>query len=250
MLIRPTADQTFECVTQEHHAVVSGMLAHAWVGSLEGGRLDPLWVQAIGLHDNPWRASDAEPSLDEERGLPHDFITYPMDDKIALYRRGLDALEEVHPFVAHLVSRHYTTFSGTRDLERLNRPERERRARLEGLIDPARLDGSDQALAWIKFFDIFSLHLCLTGPRTQQDAIPRWLTDPDRWSTAPDGTELELRWRDDTTLSVEPWPFVAQELSCELYLRVLDERIDEPQALQSVWDAASVQMRSVRLENA
>jgi hypothetical protein len=245
MLIRPTNDQTFECVTQEHHAVISGVLAAAWQAS----QLDPLWVQAIGLHDNPWRASDAHPSFNDERGLPHDFITFPMDQKIALYRTGLDQLEEVHPFVAHLVSRHYTTFSGTRDNEELNGPERARRERLEALIDPMRLEASDDALAWVKFFDIFSLHLCLTGPRAIQKSTPRWLTDPDKWSTAPDGTEFRLRWTDDATLSVAPWPFVGEEIGCELYTRVFDERIDDDEALQRVWNEAALQTRPIVLRS-
>jgi hypothetical protein len=253
MLIRPTTDQTFECITQEHHAVVSGLLAAAWDtsrlerDSVGNGRLDPLWIQAIGLHDNPWRASDARPIFNEERGLPHDFITFPMNQKIAMYREGIDALEEVHPFVAHLVSRHYTTFSGTRDVDELNLPERERRERLEKIVAPARLASSDEALEWVKFFDIFSLHLCLTGPRARQGSIPRWLTEPDKWSTAPDGTELKLSWRDDTTLSVAPWPFVGEELSCELYMRVLDERIDEPKGLKQAWSEAELQTRPLQL---
>lgn len=244
MLIRPTTDSTFECITQEHHAVVSGLLAAAWAES----RLDPLLVQAIGLHDNPWRPSDAEPLYNEERGLPHDFITFPMDQKIALYRQGIDQLEEVHPWIAHLVSRHYTTFSGTRDVEELQVPEEMRRQRLEQVITSARLEASDEALRWVKFFDIFSLHLCLTGPRAKQGAIPRWLSDPDKWSTAPDGTELELRWSDESTLSVTPWPFEGTGLGCELYVRVLDSPHESAGALQQVWNEAQLETRPLRLQ--
>lgn len=245
MLIRPTSDATFECVTQEHHAIVSGLLAAAW----EPSRLDPLLVQAIGLHDTPWREADANPRFNPERGLPHDFITYPMDDKIALYRRGLDALEEMHPWVAHLVSRHYTTFSGTRDADDLTGPEEARRERLEELIDDWRLAASDEALRWVKFFDIFSLHLCLTGPRTQEGSIPRWLTGPDKWSTAPDGTELRLRWADDTTLRVDPWPFAGPELACELYVRVLEGRFESADEMQRGWEDARAGRRDVRMKS-
>ncbi|QDG53549.1 DUF3891 family protein [Persicimonas caeni] len=245
MLIRPTSDSTFECITQEHHAVLSGLLAGAWKPT----RLDPLLVQAIGVHDNPWREADAQPLFNDDRGLPHDFITYPMEEKIALYRHGLDALEEVHPWIAHLVSRHYTTFSGTRDVDTLVGPERARRERLEGLIADWRLDASDEALRWVKFFDIFSLHLCLTGPRTQTDSIPRWLTDPDKWSTAPDGTELKLRWESDATLTVDPWPFAEPELDCGLYVRVLEGRAENAEEMERAWREAEVGRRGVRLQS-
>lgn len=243
MLIRPTTASTFECITQEHHAVISGVLASAWAKT----RLDPLLVQAIGLHDTPWRLSDADPLYNEERGLPHDFITFPMEKKIALYREGIDQLEEVHPWIAHLVSRHYTTFSGTRDIEELQAPEEKRRARLEEIIADARLESSDEALRWIKFFDIFSLHLCLTGPFARKEAIPRWLTNPDKWSTAPDGTELELRWADDTTLMVDPWPFSGSALSCELYIRDLSQRLDRPDTLQNTWNRLETRLRPAHL---
>jgi hypothetical protein len=244
MLIRPTVDATYECITQEHHAVLSGMLAAAWRPT----RLDPLLVQAIGMHDTPWREADADPRLDPERGLPHDFITFPMDDKIALYRRGIDALEAVHPWIAYLVSKHYTTFSGTRDVARLQEPEQRRRARLEGLLPQARVDAADDALAWIKLFDIFSLHLCLTGPRAQPAAIPRWLSDPDKWSTAPDGTPMTLRWSDDATLTVEPWPFVDDDLAIDLYHRRLEGTSEDATTLEKTWNLSHIQSRTLTLK--
>lgn len=243
MLIRATDDATFECFNQEHHALLSGILAGAWRPS----RLDPLLVQTIGLHDNPWRDADATPRFDAERGLPHDFITYPMGDKIALYRRGIDQLESVHPWLAYMVSRHYTTFSGTRDLDELQQPEAARRRRLEARIDQRLLDGADEALRWIKFFDIFSLHLCLTGPRAAGEAIPRWLRDPDAWTTAPDGTEFELRWDDEHTLAVRPWPFVEDSMELESYFRALDRRAQTPDECHQMWRDADVHCRHLEL---
>ncbi len=244
MLIRATKDSSFECILQEHHAVLSGTLAAAWGAS----RLDPLLVQAIGLHDNPWRAADANPQLDAERGLPHDFITYPMRDKIELYRTGIDALEAVHPWIAHLVSRHYTTFSGTRDIQELQEPEQARRKRLAAALPAHRLDAAKEALAWVKFFDIFSLHLCLTGPAAKPATIPRWLADPDAWSTAPDDTTVQLRWHDDTTLHVEPWPFADPELALELYYRRLDGRSEGPKDFLERWEHAPLCRRTVTIE--
>src|SRR5690554_6068293 len=115
MLIRPTIDQSFECIPQEQHALISGVLAGAWAPS----RLDPLWVHMICMHDTPWRPADIAPQWNPERGLPHDFITYPMDEKIAHYRSGIDALELVHPWLALMVSRHYSAFAGPESLHTL-----------------------------------------------------------------------------------------------------------------------------------
>jgi hypothetical protein len=254
MLIRLTTNQTFECILQEQHALLSGVLAGAWAKS----RLDPLLVQIIGMHDNPWRAADAKPLFNADRGLPHDFITYPMEPKIALYRRGIDALEVVHPWLAYMVSRHYTTFAGTRSVEALQTPERARRERLESMLDANQIATSDRALKWIKFFDIFSLYICLTGPNADVDAIPGWLKDPDAWSTAPDSTELKLRWKDDTALHVEGWPFEGElskrglsesdTLRIILYPLILDRTAQSQNEFDSIWRAAPIEPRAVILK--
>lgn len=216
MLIRKTKDGGHECVSQEQHALQSGVLAAAWKPT----RLPPLLVMTIGLHDTPWRDADRQPLVDEATGMPHDFLNYPTAEKLALYRAGIDALEEVHPWVAYMVSRHYTTFAGTVNLAELQATETARRTRLEQLLPDELLASSDEALAWIKFFDVFSLHLCLTGPAADESAIPGWLRDSSKWSTAPDGTTLALEWRDDATLAVDPWPF-HEDPNISLYVRRL-----------------------------
>lgn len=243
MLIRHTTDETFEVTPQEHHAMLSGMLAQAWAQC----HLHPALSSAITLHDAPWRDVDAEPLFNPETGLPHDFIDYPMDEKISFYRRGIDHLERVHPYVAYMVSLHYTTFAGTKGVERLQAPERERRERLEARLDESFASGAERALEWVKFFDVFSLHLCLTGPRAVDEAIPRWLRDSSAWSTAPDGTDLTLGWSDARTLEVSPWPFDKAELTFDLHHRVLRQRADNPDALRSSWDEADLSRRPLRL---
>ena len=241
MLIRKTIDDRFECITQEQHAFASGLLAAAW----QRTRLDPHLVQVIGVHDTPWRRADQGLLFDEATGLPHDFITYPMDQKVHMYSEGLDEIEEIDPLAAYLVSLHYTTFSGTRDHEPLTRPEQARRERLERFVgDDVDVD---DALGWIKFFDILSLYLCLTGPRAEPGSIPRWL-DGDGWQTSPDGAELALEWRDDRTLSLQAWPFVEDELRVPLRMRVFDSRFSNASDMRRAWSACEPTQRSLLLQ--
>lgn len=242
MLIRKTEEGGYECVTQAQHAVQSGVLAAAWCVT----PLPPLLVLTIGLHDAPWGEADARPVLNGETGLPHDFLDYPKGAKFALYGDGIDALEAVHPWVAYMVSKHYTTFAGTKGADELTAPEAARRARLESLLPPELVDGADEALAWIKFFDTFSLHLCLTGPGADADAIPVWLRDPGSWSSAPDGTSLRVSWRDDVTVEVDPWPF-ARAPDVSLYLRRLGARVETQDELNVVWGEAAPKRRDLRL---
>lgn len=244
MLIRATEDGTFECIAQEHHALLSGVLAGAWMPT----SIDSTLVQAIGLHDNPWRSADREPLFDAETGLPNDFVDYPMEAKIELYREGIDELEAVHPWVAYLVSRHYTTFAGTRDETRLTEPEAERRRRLEERVARADLEASDEALAWMKYFDVLSLYLGLAGPAAVEASIPPWLSEPSDWAEAPDGTPLELEWADDSTVELAPWPFSSGALGFELEFRRLEGRFDDEESFRDAWAEAEWGRRAVKFE--
>ncbi len=243
MLVRPTIDDTFECITQEHHALVSGLLASAWLPT----RLPPLLVQVIGWHDNPWRPIDRDPDYHPDTGLPHDFVSYPMELKLECYREGLDDLESVHPWMAYMISRHYTAFAGTRELEEFNEHEARRRERLADRIAPELIDYADEALEWVQFFDVLSLYLGLAGPRSTPDALPRWLEDPNDWSLAPDETELELTWEDDATLAVEPWPFARETVTLDLHLRRLTRRADDEDDLETLWKKADLDVRPMTL---
>ncbi len=243
MLVRPTHHSRVECLIQRHHALLSGMLANAWAKS----HIHPLLVAAITQHDAPWRKPDAAPTFNPDSGLPYDFVDYPPDDKIDFYRDGLDELERVDPYIAYMVSLHYTTFSGTRDHEAFTRSERERRERLESRLAPALVSGAEKALEWLKFFDVFSLHLCLTGPETVASSIPPWLDDADAWSASPDGTDLQLRWAEETTLQVAPWPFDKAVLSFDLHYRDLGGRVDSAAEFDRAWEEAEPGRRTVEL---
>lgn len=243
MLVRTTTEGAAQCILQEHHAFLSGVLAGAWLPTA----LDPELVQIVGLHDNPWRPVDRAPSLDPETGWPVDFLDLPTDDKVDFYRRGIDALEAIHPWAAYLVSLHYTTFAGTRDVEALTQPEAERRERLEGRLPDSFVEASARAVEWLKYFDIWSLYVCLAGPRSDASAVPVWLDDPADWAEAPDGTPLEMAWRDETTLALEPWPFRTEQLTLHVEHRRLSEPASSEASLSEAWSEAPVETRPVVL---
>ena len=244
MLIRTRGDDSHaECVMQAHHAVLSGVLAGAWRPT----RLPSLVVQAIGLHDDPWRTVDESPSVDPDRGWPRDFLSTPIETKLDFYATGIDRLEAVHPFVAYLVSRHYTTFAGTRDVDRLCEPEAERRDRLESRLTASQLAIADDAVAWMKYFDVWSLYLCLAGPDGDDASVPPWLASTDQWLEAPDGTTPSIHWRDDTTLVIEPTVFGEPPLGCPIEFRYLDSPASDQRALTEAWADAPLRTRTLEL---
>ncbi len=242
MLIRQTTADDFECVYQEHHALLSGVLAAAWVPT----RIDPRWIQAAGLHDTPWRRADEAPIFNEETGLLHDFLTYPEQEKLKFYREGIDELENIDPFTAYVVSRRYASFARSADGNWFQEHEKGRQQRLVSMLGEVEQEELDEALAWVNFFDTFSIYLCLAGPKADQETTPRWLVPPS-WSTAPDATELEFEWLDDETLKLTPWPFGSSQVSTRIHFRHLAERVARADEMQRRWADAPRGMRDLLL---
>lgn len=238
MLIRHTTEGFFQCISQRQHAVLSGWLAAQW-----STPLDPLLLAAITMHDDPWLTADLEPTLDPESGLPYSFVSYPTPEKIAFYRQGMDVLEDVDPYIALLVSLHYTTFSGTRDLAELQVPEAKRRSRLEDYLGPDAASADSDDLKWLRFFDLLSLVVCLTGPSTQPNSTPGWLEASAASVQAPDGTQLSLTWRNDQHVLITPWPFRVASLRYQLHLRRLVGRARNATEFEHLWEDARLTSR-------
>jgi hypothetical protein len=242
MLIRRNAQGEVHAIDQAHHAHLSGILAGSW-----RARLHARLVAAITLHDDPWRDADSVPRLNPQTGLPHDFIDYPVERRVDLYCDGLDALERLDSYVAFMVSKHYTTFAGTRDVEPFQTRERARRDRLVPLLDETLVEHADDDLRWMKYFDVLSLHICLTGPDVDESDLPIWLRDSTAWSTAPDGTELDLEWLAPDHLAVSPWPFAEDGIVWELRQRPLGGPFPDADTLRTAFDDTPVEHRSIRL---
>lgn len=228
MLIQRRADG-LRLFTQHDHAIVSGQMALNWSRGPSGGdgRLRPDLVQAVGLHDFAWHSVDQRPRLNSATGRPHDFLDYPVADRLVVYRAGLDALEAIHPFAAHLVSRHYCAFAGMEAHEAFQSAEQTRRARLAAMLGE-RLGSSTRAdgdLWLLQFFDLLSLYLCLAPPSAEREGLPDWLTP----RSCPDGTPLRITWRDESEVAFEPSPWRG-ELRLSIPYRDLPARrfSDEP----------------------
>jgi hypothetical protein len=94
-------------VTQPDHAHFSGELLALWRadGLPESPRRDDV-IFAGREHDNGWRETDAAPRWDAARERPHDFMTLPRPDRIALWERGTARFAGERPYAALLITRH------------------------------------------------------------------------------------------------------------------------------------------------
>jgi hypothetical protein len=232
-------------IAQHAHGWLSGRLAHEWRG-LEGGGegLPYSLVLATGLHDLAWREADRSPLLNRANGQPHDFIDFPSEERLRVYGAGLDALTEVDPFCARLVSLHYCTIPGMEVHTAFQESERTRRQALaRGAVCGSGDDGSDEALAeplaYLKLFDVLSLFIGLTAPAVDRSQVPSWL-DPEAVGRAPGGLRFSLTWRDGG-LAFDPFPFRAPFEMSVTYRRLDRSHFETQDQLDRAWRAAGDQ---------
>ncbi len=100
MIIRRVG-QGLLSIAQPDHARLAGVFAESW---RDGA--GPSLVAASHHHDDGWIDWEKAPTVDD-RGRPHDFLTIPMDDRVAVYRRGIDLLAATDRAAGLLTSLHF-----------------------------------------------------------------------------------------------------------------------------------------------
>src|SRR5207253_9497790 len=100
MIIRGGPNELM-AITQPDHARLAGVFAEAW-----RDHAGPSLVAASHHHDDGWIAWEEFPTTDG-RGRPHDFLTIPMDQRVAVYRRGIDLLAKTDLHAGLLTSLHF-----------------------------------------------------------------------------------------------------------------------------------------------
>lgn len=252
MLVQELDDRV-RLIRQQDHAQLSGTLAHAWRDP-DGEPLPYRLVWAAGVHDAAWAGPDRRPILDPGSGRPYDFRRLPLPRKLGPYRRGIERVAELDPYAGLQVSRHYGSFldaeSGDPDVEAFLEDERQRRAELRRRL-PERLRGDDlldRELEYLKLFDTLSLYVCLAGPNVEPETRPGWLVPADEVET-PGGRRVELSWRSEAELSLEPASLRPDLEALELRIpyRELPAENRSQEELEGAWRAAEIEHLEVRV---
>lgn len=152
-------------VPQPEHAHLAGQVAAhwgAWGDYPEELRGD--LVSATHHHDDGWLAWEQSPTLDS-RGVPINFDSLPLEEHLAIWRRGIELAARRSPFQELMVSRHaahlYDAYPRERpageqaQLDRFLDEHRERQERLA--IEPAAMERGTELLS---IWDGISLFLC------------------------------------------------------------------------------------------
>jgi hypothetical protein len=229
----------FRVIRQHDHAIASGALAAAWIGT--GDSPAPLPLEAvlgIALHDCAWRDADAVPRRDPATRAPLSFLEHPREERLRFYAEGIEAAERIHPYAGLLGSFHYSGFASGGGGEAFVRSERERQARLcrELGLDDRALDPLRLHRLFVTLFDDLSLFACLAGPASL--ARPSWLL-PGDVADAPASARLRLSWRDGATVAVDPFPF-REAVDLAIPARDLPRmEYEDDAALRRAWNGAA-----------
>lgn len=233
---------------QTDHALLSGLFADSWGNDV----VPPLehrdsTLVAAARHDDGWADWELAPTLREDGG-PVDFIRIPLPEHVALYRRGIDLVEDEDAYAGLVASLHgerlYTRpFEPGMDprIERLDGRnlelaqsyvlhERGRQVRL--IQDIAEADDSDaedvRAAAeegWrlLQVWDRLSLLVCMQPLRqgTQRTLPPIAAADGD--------VAIRASATNDGELLCDPYPFAKDSVEFKVEAYKTERRTWETQ---------------------
>ncbi|HEY8475466.1 MAG TPA: DUF3891 family protein [Chloroflexota bacterium] len=228
-------------VRQTDHAAQCGVFAMHWGGDrvAEPAPRASL-VVAAAEHDNGWAEWEQAPRIDPATGQPFQFYTTPIDEHVALYRRGVARVVERDPYAGLLVALHALrlygqSYAGLPPLGRQYTAEErvhvtaftaELRALRDRLLDDLRQSPTyrpyveERALQasfkLLQAWDLLSLHT-LARPLRSGQTTPVPLVD---------GTQQRLTmtrlgaWR----LGLDPYPFTTAPFVTPVPATVLPRR--------------------------
>ncbi|HEY2668453.1 MAG TPA: DUF3891 family protein [Actinomycetota bacterium] len=226
MIIRRDG-QGLLAVAQPDHARMAGIFAESW---RDGA--GPSLVAASHRHDDGWIDWEKAPTIDD-RGRPHSFLTIPMDDRVAVYRRGIDLLATTDPAAGLLTSLHF----GRLLAQGLGAAEGKARRTAEGFLAERSTweaqtrrqlgepEGIEADYAVLRAVDSLSLLLCMR-PLDELDAASVMT--------------MTLRVEGQRVI-LDPYPFEAGELTVTVAARALPTTtFDDDEAYRSALASAPV----------
>lgn len=264
MVVRPVGGLL--CLTlQSDHARASGEVAAHWGGRhfarVEHHRRSVLLATAH--HDAGWVDWERAPKLNP-KARPYSFLEIPQVQHTQIYAQGVAALHRHDPYAALLVSLHGTGLYNGRYGHMPHIPvrpldpgadgvvatfladQKERQTALITLLQP------DQTLLWtyyrwLQAWDGITLMMAMFDPQEErafsQGVMP----------LTPGGSEvpLTLKGAGTDTWTLDPWPFIPDQLDLAWPVRYVEDRGYEGEAeFQEAFYAAATREQRVTLRPA
>jgi hypothetical protein len=209
-------ENSFVLVNQHDHAKVSGKIAHNWKNDyFHGFEKKQEVVLAIYEHDRGWIDLDADPLWNDHSEKPYSFMDYPLEPKIASYRKGIDEVEQMNSYAGLLCSLHFTSFLTQASNLSAEIFLKEETVRQDQLADKLGIRGNivkeqelHYHLAILKFCDNLSLYICLNEPGvSKSNEHPFYREGLPQTFPFTAGKSIIPRWvsMEDVSLSTSPF---------------------------------------------
>lgn len=208
----PQGESKLFLIPQAIHAALSGDLASHWgrASFLPLVHPEVVWP-AIFHHDDGWIPADEHPAIDPETHRPQSFLDTPAADSHTIWTNSIEWAGRISPFAQYLIAEHFMSLR--EHSESGDSPEGEAfLTKYEALCETWRDNWEDRhpatseqevqlALRQLRFFDWFSLWLCLAKR-----------TEPHTFEETPSNVELHLAPQPGGRFVVTPWPWTIGEV--------------------------------------
>ncbi|RPF51169.1 DUF3891 family protein [Aquisalibacillus elongatus] len=228
--------ERFQLFTQYNHSKLSGQFVPYWNDSeLHKDTCYPSIKLAIEEHDRAWIPLDQEPLWNDEKGMPHSFMDYPMKPKIEAYARGINEVEDMSAYAGYLNSLHFLSFfnqnSTDPDISRFISREIDRQYKLEEhLLNKQDIDYHYKLL---QFCDDLSLYICLNKPGVPKEDEHFMFKDGFRQDFNHLGQKIQAHWKNEHEILVEPFPFNESFQVTVPYRELTKEEVEDQGLIKS-----------------
>ena len=258
MIVRYESDDTIVMITQNYHALLSGLFATHW-GNGQFAKPEPYLstVRAAMFHDRGWIRYETGPQLNAEGKTPN-YREVPNDaGQIEAFEWAGDWLSGIDAYAGLMIAKHRTgLYQGRYGV--MTAPSAIQRGMLKPEIQAliTRSEAKQKTAAekfdarqlttnytLLQVWDLISLYLCSTET-----------LKPDRIAPVPFGyadaasTEMTLTPTGTNTIALDPYPFNQPSLTANLIIRRLPRTKFKDQAeLQTVYFGTAPQIASFHL---
>lgn len=233
MIIRER-EHSFIMITQHDHAKISGQFAQNWKDEYFLG-LERKEEVVLGIyeHDRGWIEPDTAPIWKSSQQKPYSFVDFPLDLKVAYYKKGIDEVEKMSKYAGLLCSSHYGSFLQYEENpigKKFVEEEITRRLHLLKLCGILGKMGKEKQLLYhlsiLKFCDNLSLYICLNDPGAKKENEHHWYQNGISPSFSfANHKPIQVQWADQETVSLSLSPLKKEVQVQLLYKEVKKEEI-------------------------
>ena len=225
MIIRERED-SFIMITQHEHARISGEIAQQWKDEyFKGEERKEEVVLGIYEHDCGWIEPDSAPLWNNDQQKPYTFMDYPLEAKVAFYKKGIDEVEKRSKYAGLLCSAHYASFLQYEEDPIGKNSWRTKATRRLRLLKQCGILGNMAKeklflhhLSILKWCDNLSLYICLNEPGAKKENEYSFFRNgiSPTFSFTND-KPIQVHWADLETLSLSMSPL---EKEVQVQLRI------------------------------